>query len=107
MSTIEETIQEMTEQKGFKHDHGKLRYDLITPRMLEAIAQVLTYGAEKYEANSWQKVENGLQRYEAALFRHLQSFRKGEMLDSESGLPHMAHATTNALFLMELSEGEK
>jgi hypothetical protein len=75
-----------------KYDAGKLRYELITPEMEEALAEVLTYGAKKYSANSWQKVEPFEDRYYGALRRHLQEWRKGEIIDPESGLPHLNHA---------------
>jgi hypothetical protein len=43
-------------QGGVKFDHGKARYDLIPPEVEEAIAKVLTYGAQKYTTeiqNEW------------------------------------------------------
>lgn len=87
----------MTNSK--KYDKGKLRYDLIPPEMLEGIAEVLTYGANKYGDNNWQELEDFNNRYYAALERHLQAWRKGEDFDEESSLHHLAHAATNALFL--------
>lgn len=86
---------------GMKHDQGKLRYDLCPPEWFEGLAEVMSYGATKYEPNSWQRVE--VERYEAALMRHFQAWRKGEVLDAESGLPHLAHAAANSLILMSLT----
>lgn len=87
-----------TEACGKKYDKDKLRMDLIPGEVLEALAEVLTYGAKKYEANNWQKVETW--RYEAAALRHWAKYKKGEKCDSESGLPHLWHFLCNAAFLV-------
>ena len=92
-------------ETGLKYDQGKLRYDLLPSEEIEQIVSVLTMGAAKYTDNSWQNVENGVDRYYAAAMRHLQAWRQGEVLDSESGLPHLAHAATNLVFLMYLTKG--
>jgi hypothetical protein len=84
-----------------KDDNGKLRYDLIPVTFLEGIAKVLTYGADKYGANSWQTVPDGKRRYIAAAFRHLVEHCKGNANDTESGLPHLAHLAVNVMFLYE------
>lgn len=91
--------------KDMKHDQGKPRMDLLIdgcPRALEAVAGILTFGAEKYADHSWQGVERGEERYKAALLRHLTAVSKGEATDSESGMSHLAHAACNALFILEL-----
>ena len=84
---------------GIKHDQGKLRYDLVPVEVEEALARVLTYGAEKYAPNNWRYVTNGTDRYYAALRRHLAAWRMGEELDPESGLPHLSHALACVAFL--------
>ena len=90
---------------GLKFDTGgdKLRYDCIPVEELEELARVFTYGAKKYKENptdpNWKKVEDGYNRYYAALLRHLFATRKGEYLDTESGFPHMAHVIFNAMTL--------
>jgi len=86
--------------EGTKFDRGKLRYDLLPPECLEALVEVLTFGAQKYEAHNWQKVEPLTERYIAALFRHIEAWRKGEGLDPDSGLHHLAHAMCNVMFLL-------
>jgi hypothetical protein len=40
--------------KFTKNDNDKLRYDLIPPQALKALAEVLTFGANKYADNNWQ-----------------------------------------------------
>ena len=89
-----------------KHDDGKLRYDLVPPSAEEALARVLTFGAQKYEDNSWQKLEDGEGRYYSALRRHLTAWRRGEKLDVESGMSHLAHALCNVAFLLHFEEND-
>lgn len=85
---------------GMKLDDGKMRYDLIPAIATEGLAAVLTYGAKKYKPNNWRSVNP--ERYVAAFERHWQAYISGEMLDVESGLPHLAHCMTNLAFLLEL-----
>lgn len=93
-------------EQFMKFDTSKLRYDLIPTSTTKALAQVLTYGAKKYKPNNWQNVDD-LDRYVAALFRHIEAWRDGEKLDKESGLPHLAHALTNVAFLLHLDKPTK
>ena len=87
----------MTE--GVKHDDGKARYDLLPPDALDAITQVFTYGAAKYADRNW---EGGMAwgRLFAAMMRHCWAFWRGEDVDPESGLPHLAHAGACVLMLL-------
>ena len=87
---------------GVKDDRGKLRMDLLPVRSLVQVAQVYTYGAEKYAPNNWRK-GMAWSRIYAAILRHLFRFWGGEDLDSESGLPHLAHAAFGVLTLLDLS----
>lgn len=102
---VTETLKEFTATDpgpGRKDDSGKLRMDLITPEMLEALGQVLTFGAKKYAPNNWQNVADAGNRYYGALLRHLTAWRAGEGCDPESGMPHLFHALTCAAFLAHL-----
>lgn len=82
-----------------KHDSGKPRYDLIPPEGIEALAQVLTYGAGKYGPRNW---ESGMSwgKYFAACMRHLWAWWHGSGVDKESGLSHLAHAACCLMFLI-------
>ena len=91
---------------GMKFDNGKLLYSLIPPETLKALAEVLTFGAQKYAPNNWQLVENGETRYLDALFRHLEAFRSGETHDPDSKLHHLSHVLTNVAFLHYLHTKE-
>ena len=91
-----------------KKDKGKLRMDLIPPEALEGIAEVLTFGAEKYGENSWRKVEK--ERYIAALLRHYAAYMHDhKSVDEESGILHIKHLLCNAVFLMcmEVADEER
>ena len=81
-----------------KYDNGKLRYDLFEPDILEEIVMVLTHGAEKYDDENWKRC-GSWSRYYAATMRHLQAMWMGEEIDPDSGLPHLACALTNLMFL--------
>lgn len=85
---------------GKKFDEGKLRYDLVPPAVLEQLATVLTFGAEKYGANNWQTVPDARNRYYAAMMRHVEADRGGEVFDKESGLPHLTHALACVAFML-------
>ena len=86
-----------------KRDGGKLMFDLLMPGPLRQVVAVLTFGAEKYEANSYRK---GLKwtRYVAAMLRHLYAWYGGEKNDPESGLHHLAHLICCALFLLDFED---
>tara|TARA_R110000744_G_scaffold102772_1_gene197422 strand:- start:184 stop:798 length:615 start_codon:yes stop_codon:yes gene_type:complete len=96
---LEYGISEVVVVKEFmKFDSDKLRYDLIPPEVLKALAEVLTYGAKKYKPNNWRECDDS-ERYVGALLRHLQAYRLGERVDAESGLDHLAMAMTNVAML--------
>jgi hypothetical protein len=86
---------------GTKHDDGKARFDLIPPNAERTLAEVLTMGAEKYGPDNWKKVDDLERRYIAAARRHVNAYARGEVLDSESGLHHLAHAAASLLFIVE------
>ncbi|MEM9691813.1 MAG: dATP/dGTP diphosphohydrolase domain-containing protein [Myxococcota bacterium] len=90
----------------FKHDGGKAPMDLVPWDAVEGVAMVLEYGARKYQPHSWRRVEDGKGRYFAAALRHLIAHLRGEVVDPESGLPHVDHAACNVLFLASLMRGE-
>lgn len=85
---------------GMKDRTNKIRVDLILPETLIGMAEVLTYGANKYKANTWQNVKEPIDTHYAALLRHLILWRKGELDDVESGFSHLKHVLTNAMFLL-------
>ena len=76
---------------GIKFDNNKDRYELIPEEAMTGIAQVLTFGAEKYGDRNW---ELGLSysRVFGATLRHLYAWWRGQNKDPETGLSHLYHA---------------
>ena len=87
---------------GRKDDSGKPRMSLIPARAEKLLAEVLTFGAEKYGPENWREVDDAGRRYVDAAMRHVNAYRRGEELDEESGKPHLAHAMCCLAFLLEL-----
>jgi hypothetical protein len=83
---------------GLKYDHEKPRMDLLDADFLEGVADVLTFGANKYDAHNWR---GGIaySRLLAASYRHLGAINRGEDIDQESGLPHVYHLSCCSMFL--------
>lgn len=97
----EKELQEKNNNgKGAKFDTGKTRYDLVPPWAEDILAKVYTYGTQKYDDHNWA---NGMEwgKLYAALRRHLNQWFRGETLDNESGLPHLAHVAWQCFSLME------
>jgi len=63
--------------EGKKFDQGKLRWDLVPWESFEKVVEILTYGAEKYDAYDWTKLDNWRNRYFSAAMRHLVSWFEG------------------------------
>jgi hypothetical protein len=93
----------MSDQQN-KKDGGKLRPSLLPWSAVNAILDVLEFGAKKYAPHSWAKVEPD--RYVEALLRHAIEFGERHRTegilckDAESGLPTLAHLACNAVFLL-------
>lgn len=98
--TATETVKKEKIKEGKKYDNNKLRWDLLPIHVIEEIVKVFTYGSKKYDANNWKELEDPIERYYAALMRHLVQWRKGEKVDPESGLYHLAQVATNVIFLL-------
>jgi hypothetical protein len=93
-------------KEGVKYDGEKARFDLIPPGPLEALADIYTYGAGKYEDRNWEKgIKWG--RVFGAIMRHLWAFWRGEDVDEESGRSHLAHAAWGCFALLEYSKTQK
>ena len=85
---------------GVKHDDGKLRYELIPPDALAALAYVYTIGAKKYDDWNWRKGMSWSRVY-GALMRHLIAWQQGETYDRDDGQEHLAAVAWCAFTLME------
>lgn len=90
---------------GAKLDAGKVDVGLLFesfPNALFGVAQVATFGANKYTRNGWKEVPKGIQRYAAAEGRHKLYRWMGESHDKDSKLPHQFHEVWNSLAQLEL-----
>lgn len=70
---------------------------------LEHVGEVAGYGTRKYGRLNYMKGYEWSKNWDA-LNRHEMAFWKGEYLDPESGLPHLAHAAWHCLALMAFYE---
>jgi hypothetical protein len=86
-----------------KHDGGKARFDLLPVNALEQVTQALGYGAGKYAPHNY-RTGGGLAwgRIFGAIMRHAWAFWRGEDMDPESGLHHLAHCGASVLMLFQL-----
>lgn len=82
---------------------GKPDYSLIPISTLADEARVWEYGAKKYSRNNWKKGQKWSVPM-ASLLRHLAAWQDGEDIDSESGLPHLAHIACNVRMLTLFSQ---
>ena len=86
---------------GFKKfDAKKPRADLLPAGCLMEVAEVMKFGAEKYGDHNWRHgTSRG--RFVGAALRHVFAWMRGEDIDPESGLPHLAHAICSLMMLRE------
>lgn len=88
---------------GIKHDQAKPPVDLVPYEGIEAIAEVLAFGAKKYAPYNWCK---GFEysRLISAAQRHIGQYNSGQDLDEESELNHIAHAACCLMFLLYMQK---
>jgi len=95
----EELFNNLREQEqAMRFNSGKPQYSLIDLHALEPCARVLEFGAKKYTRDNWKKGMD-LTKILDSLLRHVAALRSGELIDPESGLPHIGHIQCNAMFL--------
>lgn len=102
-STKEEKELLVEPSKGVKNDSGKIEWSYLPIEPMNEVLKVLMLGDRKYpspDGCNWKAVPNARKRYYNAALRHLTSWYNGEKTDPESGYNHLAHAVTNALFLL-------
>jgi hypothetical protein len=88
-----------------KHDIGKPMVSLIEPTFIIGVAEVMTYGAKKYDIDNWKTATtDDIRRIKDSLLRHTLAYTSGELLDPETHLSHSYHATCNLMFLNYLLE---
>lgn len=90
--------------EGRKYDTGKPDYTLLPWNAVEEVVRVLDFGARKYARDNWKYVQDANTRYLAAAFRHLAAHAQGELVDKETGISHLAHASCCVLFLLSMEK---
>jgi hypothetical protein len=83
---------------GARYNDNKPDLSLIPFCTLEDEAKVWMYGKAKYAAWNWTKGMDWSIPF-ACMMRHMAAWQRGEHLDAESGLPHLAHAMCNLRML--------
>jgi len=84
---------------GARYNSGKADFSLIPLSTLEDEARVWEYGTKKYNAWNWAKGMPWSVPYACAM-RHLSAWQRGEEIDPESNLPHLAHVMCNIRMLI-------
>lgn len=73
---------------------------LIETRFKEELAMLLTLGGFKYDFNNWKLAKkNEVIKYRDALERHMLAWDSGELIDTDTGLPHTIAIAFNAMAL--------
>lgn len=91
-------VNSQAKGSGARYNTGKPDFSLIPLVTLEDEARVWEYGKKKYAAWNWAKGMAWSIPF-ACIQRHLSAWQRGEELDPESGLPHLAHISCNVRML--------
>jgi hypothetical protein len=81
---------------------GLNQEDIKPNLMLEAfvlMANVMEFGAKKYERNNWRKKPSHMCESIDSLMRHLKALLVGDTLDEDSGIHHLGHVMCNIMFI--------
>lgn len=100
-------IMKFNEPERMKFDKDKPVYSLIDLHAHRELAGILTYGAIKYEPQSWRTLADARDAYRSAYCRHeYLRFGAEELVDAESSFLHSAQMACNAHFLAALDLAE-
>lgn len=89
----------VTNAAGGKESHTGRRMDLIPPRAILKVAEVLHHGAEKYGEDNWHKLSLATCLNHALI--HVYAYQSGDRSDD-----HLGHAACRLLMALELSHGD-
>lgn len=85
--------------EGVKFDNDKIRYDLIPPEAMTAMATILQAGAAKYAERNWESGMAWSRLFRGAL-GHLWDWWSLKGNDPETGRSHLWHALCCVAFLV-------
>ena len=74
---------------------------LMPPEALRQQAWVHKLGASKYGEFNWRATGVCASTYISAIMRHLDQWRDGEDIDTESGMSHIAHVACCCNILLD------
>ncbi len=102
-------LEQQEQEKAWHFDKGKPQFELIPQWGLLELAKVAEYGKRKYGKHNYAEYADNWDWLEPAgsILRHTFAFLRGEWLDDESGLAHLAHAAFNCLLLVDLYTHQK
>lgn len=80
---------------------AKTPLHLIPTVALNAEAEALRQGAEKYQQWNWRESGIHATTYIGSILRHLVAWRDGEDADPESGISHLGHIRANCAILLD------
>ena len=99
----EDPLRQYASTGAVKDNLGKPPIDLMSSKAIIAIAEVMGYGARKYKPHNWRLGLSWSQTF-ASMQRHLLAWNDGQDIDPESGLPHLAHAGCQLMYLLEYAQ---
>lgn len=109
MDKFKEQLKDTTDYT-IKCDQNKPKLSQFPREAMEAVVEVMEYGARKYGGGTWNRVE--IQRYIDAATRHLyamqdidengKEFINFSKVDEESGLEHLYHLACNVVYAVAL-----
>ena len=103
------SIGEVAEaQQANRDDSNKpcLEAMLQFPKAMAMVTALMEAGARKYGQDNWKLGGKPDSEYINAALRHMSKHVAGEVLDEESGQPHLAHSAWNMLACCELNLGK-
>jgi len=95
--TAEQLAAIQNPEQAARFNEGKLQWSYIHFKSLEPMVRVLEFGAIKYAPKNWMKRMDTTKILES-MQRHLAALFDGEEVDSETGISHMGHIQSNAMF---------
>lgn len=99
LNDIKNNTEEHTTEPVVTTNLPKPMFSLIPQYGLEEVANVFTYGYQKYGAFNYDK--HTIMEYIDKTHRHINSYLKGDSID-ESGFHNLAHAASNLLMALDL-----
>lgn len=102
-TVVNSNREDILEKEGHKDDAGKTEYFAMPWLALDEMAEVMTFGAQKYDLFNFRKgMKYG--RLWSAAFRHMVAWWRGEENDRETGKSHLAHALCCIGMLLEIQK---